>query len=59
MDITLRVNGKKIGLNGFVRDFLSGAIVGMLGSLKGCENAEKVEITLESKPAGKNREGKE
>jgi molybdopterin-guanine dinucleotide biosynthesis protein B len=59
LDIELRVNGKKIGLKGFVRDFLSGAIVGMVGSLKGCEDPEKIEITLDLKAAGKSQKTKE
>lgn len=59
MDIELRVNGRKIGLKGFVRDFLSGAIVGMVGSLKGCEDPEKIEITVDMAAEEKDREEEE
>jgi len=45
--ITLRVDGKIIPLNPFVRKFLMKAIRGMIASLKGCEKAEHIEIDVE------------
>jgi len=45
--ISLRVNGKRIPLKPFVRDFLTHAIKGMLTSLKGCDKAKHIEIRIE------------
>lgn len=45
--ISVKVNGKEIPLNRFVRGFLSNAIRGMVGSLKDCEKAERIEIHIE------------
>jgi molybdopterin-guanine dinucleotide biosynthesis adapter protein len=44
--ISLKVNGKEIPLNSFVKGFLSNAIKGMVASLKGCEPAERIEIHI-------------
>ncbi len=48
--ISLRVDGKKIPLKPFVRDFLTHAIKGMLTSLKGCEKPNHIEIRIEGPP---------
>ncbi|NWF94470.1 MAG: molybdopterin-guanine dinucleotide biosynthesis protein B [Syntrophaceae bacterium] len=45
--ITLKVNGRNVPLKPFIRDFLSGSIKGMVRSLKGCENPQKIEIQIE------------
>jgi molybdopterin-guanine dinucleotide biosynthesis protein B len=45
--ITLKVNGKSVPLNRFVRGFLSHAIKGMIVSLKGCGTAKSIEIRIE------------
>lgn len=45
--ITLRVNGELVSLKPFIKEFLSGSIKGMVGSLKGCENPKRIEITIE------------
>jgi len=45
--ISLRVDGKRIPLKPFVRDFLTHAIKGMLTSLKGCDKAKHIEILIE------------
>ncbi|MGD0919076.1 MAG: molybdopterin-guanine dinucleotide biosynthesis protein B [Thermodesulfobacteriota bacterium] len=45
--VSLKVDGKEIPLNRFVRGFLSNAIGGMVGSLKDCETAERIEIHIE------------
>jgi molybdopterin-guanine dinucleotide biosynthesis protein B len=46
MSIDLRADGRKIGMKGFVRDILAGAVVGMVRTLKGCAEAKKIEITI-------------
>jgi molybdopterin-guanine dinucleotide biosynthesis protein B len=46
-EVSLRVDGRPIPLNPFVRGFLSKTIVGMLGSLRGCEGAKRIEILVE------------
>ena len=45
--VSLRVNGAEIPLKPFVRDWLKGAIMGMLTSLKGCDRPHRIEITIE------------
>jgi molybdopterin-guanine dinucleotide biosynthesis protein B len=47
--VFLKVDGKEIPLNRFVRGFLSNAIKGMVASLRGCEKAERIEIHIEGK----------
>jgi molybdopterin-guanine dinucleotide biosynthesis protein B len=46
-DVSLKVDGKKIPMTPFVKSFLSSTIKGMLTSLKGCENSERIEIHIE------------
>lgn len=46
-DVCLKVDGHPIPLNPFVRGFLSKTIRGMLGSLRGCERAKRIEILIE------------
>ncbi len=48
-EITLRVDGKIIPLNPFVRNFLTKAIKGMILSLKGCPTARRIEIGIEER----------
>jgi len=45
--VSLRVNRAEIPLKPFVRDWLKGAIMGMLTSLKGCDRPHRIEITIE------------
>jgi molybdopterin-guanine dinucleotide biosynthesis protein B len=52
-EITLKVDGKIIPLNPFVRNFLSKAVKGMILSLKGCAAAKGIEIRIEE---GKDQE---
>ena len=40
------VNGKNIPLSEFPADIITGAILGMLSSLKGVENIDNFEISL-------------
>ena len=42
----LKVNGKKIGLSEFPDEFISNAILGMISSLKGVEDVQTVELSL-------------
>ena len=44
---TLRVNGRSIPLNPFVRNFITGAVQGMVSSLKGCDAASTIDIHIE------------
>ncbi len=46
-EISLRVDGRPIPMTPFVRDFLRGAIRGMLSALKGCEKSKRIEIYIE------------
>ena len=43
---TLLVNGKTIPLNGFVQKFIRKSILGMISSLKGCDKAKQITITI-------------
>lgn len=45
--IVLRMDGKAIPLNPFVRGFLLKTIKGMLISLKGCDTTKRIEIRIE------------
>ncbi len=46
-EITLRVNGRRIPLSPFVRRFLIRTIKGMISSLKGAENPQRLEIKID------------
>jgi molybdopterin-guanine dinucleotide biosynthesis protein B len=46
-EVSLKVNGKTIPLNHFVRDILPKTIKGMLSSLKGCDNPKKIEVYID------------
>jgi len=45
-DVVIKVNGKSILLKPFIRDFLKRSIIGMVSSLKGCENPKEIEIKI-------------
>ena len=45
---TLLVDGKPVRLNSFVESFIRKAILGMTSSLKGCDNAKDISITIRS-----------
>jgi len=47
--LLLLVNGRKVPLKGFVKDFLSGGIIGMVDSLKGCNDMHNLEIIINLK----------
>jgi hypothetical protein len=42
----LVVNGQKIELTGFVQDFISRAVIGMVTSLKGVVDVQKVTLNI-------------
>jgi len=47
MELALRVDGKKIPLNEFVENMLSGSVVGAVTALKGIKSDwEKIEIEI-------------
>jgi len=46
-DVSLKVDGKKIPMTPFVKNFVAHTIKGMLFSLKGCGNAKEIEIRVE------------
>jgi len=47
--VQVKVNGKFIPLKGFVQDFISSTILGMLKSLRGTDNPKEVEIKIKLK----------
>jgi molybdopterin-guanine dinucleotide biosynthesis protein B len=46
-EIILKVNGKKIPLNAFVKGYLTNTLKGMVTSLKGCESPRVIDLHLE------------
>jgi len=44
---TLSVNGKSVPLTEFPNEFIKNTILGMISSLKGVDQVETVELTLE------------
>jgi molybdopterin-guanine dinucleotide biosynthesis protein B len=50
-DISLKVDGRKVPLKPFVKDFLKKTIKGMLTSLKGCDTAKRIEILIKEPPS--------
>jgi len=44
--VNLKVNGKKIALNPFVRDFIAATVIGMVGSLRGADNIKTVSLEI-------------
>ncbi len=47
--VTVLLDGKKLPMNDFVRDFLAGGIHGMLSSLRGWEDPGKIDILIRLK----------
>lgn len=60
-EVFLKVNGKKIPLKPFVKDFLFNTVKGMITSLKGCDRAKHIKIRIEeplpSSPEGEGKGG--
>ncbi len=46
-EVVLKVNGKTIPLNPFVKAFLTRTIIGMLTSLRGCDAPSTIELYME------------
>ncbi len=44
--VYLSVNGKHVPLKPFIRTLIERAVRGMISSLKGCENPEKIDISI-------------
>ena len=45
-DMRLEVNGKEVRIKDFVQEVISGAVVGMVGSLKGIDEPQTIELTI-------------
>ena len=43
------INGEKIELNGFVESFISQTVIGMVKSLRGVDNIEKIDLKISKK----------
>jgi hypothetical protein len=46
LEIEVQVDGIPLRLVPFVRDMLAGAVVGMITTLRGAENAREIEIRV-------------
>jgi molybdopterin-guanine dinucleotide biosynthesis adapter protein len=46
-EVTLKVGGKWVPLNPFVKGFLTGAVRGMVTSLKGCDAVSTIDLHIE------------
>ena len=49
IEMTLKVDGQDIPIGRFVEQIVSSGILGMINSLKGVEDPEKIEITIDIK----------
>ena len=48
-NLVLRLDGKKLPIKSFVREFLMGGILGMLSTLRGYENPSQIDISIRLK----------
>ncbi|HBD06636.1 MAG TPA: molybdopterin-guanine dinucleotide biosynthesis protein MobB, partial [Syntrophobacteraceae bacterium] len=46
-EVLVRLDGRKLPLNDFVKDFVVGTILGMLGSLRGWKKPRSIDIHIE------------
>ncbi len=46
-EVSLKVDGKQVPLTAFVSDFVANTLKGMVSSLKGCQNAKRIEICID------------
>ncbi len=46
-EVSLKVDGKQVPLTAFVSDFVANTLKGMVSSLKGCQNAKRIEIRID------------
>jgi len=44
--VYLKVNGENVSLKPFIDEFIKNSIKGMISSLRGCDNPEKIEIEI-------------
>jgi len=49
LDLEVKVDGVPLGMVPFVREMVAGAIVGMITTLRGAENAREIEIRVRRK----------
>ena len=49
---SLKVNDKQVPIGGFVRNALTGVVLGFIKTLKGGQEAEKIELKFEAKKNG-------
>ena len=47
--VLIRINGQPTPLKPFIHDIIGGGILGMIDGLKGAEDLEKVEISVETR----------
>jgi hypothetical protein len=47
--VTLVINGKKVGLNPYVKSVYVGVVLALAGTLKNVDEPKKIEITVEKK----------
>ncbi len=45
--VELKVNGKEVELNNFVRNFISHTVIGMVKSLRDVSDVEDIKLTIE------------
>lgn len=50
LELEVRVDGVPLGMVPFVQKMVAGTIVGMIGTLKGAEDAREIEIRVRRKP---------
>jgi molybdopterin-guanine dinucleotide biosynthesis protein B len=46
-EVSLKINGKRIPMKPFVRDFLANSVTGMVTSLRGCDSPNRIEIRID------------
>jgi len=44
--VRLKVNGKRMELSLFVKDFIAGTVIGMVSSLRGANNIKTVSLEI-------------
>jgi molybdopterin-guanine dinucleotide biosynthesis protein B len=47
--VVLRLDGKKVPMKSFVRDFVLGGIMGMISNLRGYDDPAQVDISIRLK----------
>lgn len=58
-NLVLRVDGKKVPIKSFVKEFLMGGILGMVSTLKGYGQPSRVDISIRLEKSQDNPEGRE